>query len=68
MTIRSLIKIAASINHRLYPPPQPPAGPGQNVPVQDGEVLLDSGNEGGLFGMGTSIGACFKVALGPKVH
>ena len=68
MTIRLLIKIAASINHRLYPPPQPPAGPGQNVPVQDGEVLLDSGNGGGLCGMGTSIGACFKVALGPKVH
>ena len=68
MTIRLLIKIAASINHRLYPPPQPPAGPGQNVPVQDGEVLLDSGNGGGLCGMGTSIGACFKVAPVPKVH
>ena len=68
MTIRSLNKIAASINPRLYPPPQPPAVPGQNVPVQAGEVLLDSGNEGGLCDMGTSIGLCFKVALGPKVH
>ncbi len=68
MTIRSFNKIAARTNHRLYPPPQPPAGPGQNVPVQAGEVLLDSGNEGGLCGMGTSIGACFKVAPGPKVH
>ena len=68
MTIRFLIKIVASSNHCLYPPPQPLAGPGQNVPVQDGEVLLDSGNEGGLCGMDTSIGACFKVALGPKVH
>jgi hypothetical protein len=68
MTIRSLNKIAASINHRLYPPPQPPAGQGQNVTVQAGEVLLDSGNEGGLYGMGTSIGTYFKVAQGPKVH
>ena len=51
MTIRSLNKIAASINHRLYPPHQPPAGQGQNVTVQAGEVLLDSGNEGGLCGM-----------------
>ena len=68
MTIRSLNKIAASINHRFYPPPQPPAVHGQNVPVQEGKVLLDSGNEGGLCGMGTSIGACFKVALDPKVH
>ena len=67
MTIRSFNKIAARINHRLHPPPQPPAGPGQNVPLQAGEVLLDSGNNGGLYGMGTSIGACFKVAPGPKV-
>ena len=68
MTIRSLNKIAASIKNRHYPPPQPPAVPGQNVPVQAGEVLLDSGNKGALCGMGTSIGAYFKVALGPKVH
>jgi hypothetical protein len=68
MTIRSFNKIAARTNHRLYPPPQPPAGPGQNVPVQAGEVLLDSGNKGCLFGMSTSIGACFKVAPGPNVH
>ena len=68
MNIRLLIKIAASINHRLYPPPQPPAGPGQNVPVQIGEVILDSDNKGGLCSMGTSIGACIKLALGPKVH
>jgi hypothetical protein len=60
--------MVTSLNHRLYPPPQPPAGPGQNVPVHAGVVLLDSGNEGGLFGMGTSIGACFKEALGPKVY
>ena len=68
MTIRSFNKIAARINHRLHPPSQPPAGPGQNVPVQAGKVLLDSGNEGGLSDMGTPIGACFKVALGSKVH
>ena len=68
MTIRLFNKIAASLNHRLYRPPQPPAGPGQNVPVQAGVFLLDWDNEGGLCGMGTSIGACFKVALGPKVH
>ena len=68
MTIRSLNKIAASINHRLYPPPQPPAGPGQNVPVQDGKVLHDRSNERDLFGMGSSIGSCFNGALGPKVH
>ena len=68
MTSRLFNKIAASLNHRLYRPPQPPTGPFQNVPVQAGVVLLDSGNEGGLCGMGTSIGACFKVALGPKVH
>ena len=68
MTIRLFNKIAVSLNHRLYPPPQPPTGPGQNVPVQAGEVLLDSGNNGGLYGMGTSIGACFKVAPCPKVH
>ena len=68
MTIRLLKKMAASLIHRLYPPPQPPAGQGQNVTVQAGKVLLDSGNEGGLYGMGTSIGACFKVAKGPKVH
>ena len=68
MTIRLFNKIAARINCRLHPPPQPPAGPGQNVPLQAGEVLLDSGNNGGLYGMGTSIGANFKVAPGPKVH
>ena len=68
MTIRSFNKIAARINHRLYPPPQPPAGPGENVPVQAGEVLLDSGNKGGLCGMGASIGSCFNGAPGPKVH
>ena len=68
MTIRLFKKMAARINRRLYPPPQPPAGPGQNVPVQAGEDLLDSGNEGALCGMSTSIGACFKVAPGPKVH
>ena len=60
--------MAARINRRLYPPPQPPEGPGQNVPVQACEVLLDSGNEGGLCDMCTSIGPCLKVALGPKVH
>ena len=60
--------MAASLIHRLYPPLQPPAGPGQNVPVQAGEVLLDGGNEGGLCGMGTSIGACFKVATVPTVN
>ena len=60
--------MAASLIQCLCPLPQPPAGPGQNVPVQAGEVLLDSGNKGGFFSMGTSIGACFKVALGPKVH
>ena len=68
MTSRLFNKIAASLNHRLYRPPQPPAGPGQNVPVQAGVVLLYRGNEGGLYGMGTSIGACFKVAPGPKVY
>ena len=66
MTIRLFNKIAARLNYRLYPPPQLPAGPGQNVPVQAGVVLLDI--ERGLCGMGTSIGACFKVALDPKVH
>ena len=68
MTIILFKKIAASLIRRLYPPPQPPAGPGQNVPNQAGEDLLDSGNEGALCGMSTLIGACFKVAPGPKVH
>ena len=68
MTIGLLKKLAASLNHRLYPPPKPPAGPGLHVPVQAGDVLLDSGNEGGLWGIGTSIGACLKVAPGQKVH
>ena len=67
MTIRLFNKTAASLNYRPYPPPEPPAGPGHHVPVQTGEVLLDSGNEGGLDGIGTSIGACFKVALGQIV-
>ena len=67
MTIRLFNKIADSLNYRPYPPPEPPAGPGHHVPVQTGEVLLDSGNEGGLDGIGTSIGACFKVALGQIV-
>ena len=65
MTIRLFNKTAASLNYRPYPPPEPPAGP---VPVQAGEVILDSGNGGGLDGIGTSIGACFKVAPGPKDH
>ena len=43
-------------------------GSGQNVPVQAGKVLLDGGNKGGLCGMGTSIGACFKVTAGLTVH
>ena len=68
MTIRLFKKMAARINRRLYPPPQPPTGPCQNVPVQAGVILLDSGNAEGLCDMGMSIGACFKVALGPKVH
>ena len=68
MTIRLFKKMAAILIHRLYPPPQTPAGPGQNVQGQAGEVLLDSGIEGGLCGIGKSTGACFKVALGPKVH
>jgi hypothetical protein len=68
MTNRLFIKIAASLNHRLYPPPEPPQDPGHHVPVQAGEVLLDSGNKGGLCGMGASIGLCFNGALGPKVN
>ena len=65
MTIKLFNKIAASLHHRLYPPPKPPPDPGHHVPVQDGEVLLDSGNEGGLYGMGASIGSCFNGAPGP---
>ena len=68
MTIRLFNKIAASLKHRLYPPPEPPANPGHNVPVQAGEVLHDRSNERGLFGMGTSIGSCFNGAPGPKVR
>ena len=68
MTIRLFNKIAASLNHRLYPPPEPPADPGHHVPVQAGEVLHDRSNERGLFGMGASIGSCFNGAPGPKVH
>ena len=68
MTIRLFNKIAASLNHRLYPPPEPPPDPGHHVPVQAGEVLLHSGNEGGLCGMGASIGSCFNGAPGPKVN
>ena len=68
MTIRIFNKIAASLNHRLYPPPEPPADPGHHVPVQDGEVLHDRSNERGLFGMGASIGSCFNGAPGSKVH
>ena len=68
MTIRLFNKIAASLNHRLYPLPEPPTDPGHHVPVQAGEVLLDSGNEGGLCGMGASIGVFFKLAPGTKVH
>ena len=44
----TLFNIATSLNHRFYPPPEPPAGPDQHVPVQAGEVLLVSGNHGGL--------------------
>ena len=50
-------KMATSLIRCLYPPPQQPAGPGQNVPVQAGVVLLGSGNEGGLCDMGMSTGA-----------
>ena len=53
----------ASITAFTRPPNRP-----QHVPVQAGEVFLDSGNEGGLCCMDTSIGACFKVAPGPLVH
>ena len=67
MTNRLFKKMTASLIHRLYQPPQPPAGPGQNVHGQAGEVLLDGGNGGGLCGIGTSICACFKVALGQIV-
>ena len=68
MTIRLFLKMAASLNHRLYLPPQPLVGPGQNVPVQAGKVLLDSVNEGGLCGIGTSIGACFKAQKSIKLR
>ena len=68
MTIGLFNKIAASLNHRLYPPPEPSAGPGHHDPVLAGEFLLDGGNEGGLCCMSTSIVACFKVAPGQKVH
>ena len=64
MTIRLFNKIAASLNHHLYPP----ADPGHNVTVQAGEVLHDRSNERDLFGMGASIGSCFNGAPGPKVH
>ena len=64
MTVRLFNKIAASLNYRPYLPPEPPAGPGHHVPVQDGEILLHSGNEGYLFSISMSIGSCFKVALG----
>ena len=68
MTDRSFNKIAASINHRLYPPLETPAVTGHHVPVQAGEYLLDSGNVGAFFGMGASIGVCLKVAPVPKFH
>ena len=68
MTIRLFNKIAASLNHRLYPPPEPPSDPGHHVPVQACEVLHDRSNERGLYGMGASIGSCLNGALGPKVH
>ena len=68
MTIRLFNKIAASLNHRLYPPPEPPADPGHHVPVQAGEVLHDRSNERGLFGMGASIGSCFNGAPDSNIH
>ena len=61
MTIISFNNIDVSINHRLYPPLETPAGTGHHVPVLAGEYLLDSGNVGALFGMGASIGVCLKV-------
>ena len=67
MTIRLFNKIAASLNYHPYPPPEPPACPGHHAPVQAGEVLIDIGNEGYLCGISTSIGSCFKVALGQIV-
>ena len=68
MTIRLFNKIAASLNHRLYPPPDPPVDPGHHVPVQAGEVLHDGSNERCLFGMGATTCSCFNGAPGPKVR
>ena len=40
MIIRLFNKIAASLNHLPYPPPEPPTGPDHHVSVQAGGVLL----------------------------
>ena len=61
-------KIAASLNHRLYPSPEPPAGHNHYVHVQAGEVLLNNCNEGGLYGVGASIVVYFIGAPGPIVN
>ena len=45
MTIRLFNKIAASLNYRLYPPPEALKGPGHHVNVKPNKFLLDSGNE-----------------------
>ena len=67
VTITLFNKIAASLNQRLLLPHEPLAGRGHNFPFHAGEVLLYSGNEGGLCGMSTSISSCFNVAPGPMV-
>ena len=58
MTIRLFNKIAANLNQPIYR--WTARWPVHHVPAQDGKVLLDSGNKGGLFGMGASIGPCFN--------
>ena len=60
MTIRLFNKIAASLNHRLYPPPELLTGSCQHVHILAGRFLLNNGNEEDLYSVGAYIGVCFK--------
>ena len=46
----------------------PGAGLDDQVAGHCGKVLLDGGNQGGLGGVRTSIGVCFKVAPDKIIH
>ena len=57
-----LKKAALSLDDSLHPASEGRAGPGHHGLVHGGEVLLDGGDQGGLGGVGTSVGMCFNLA------